>query len=126
MHLTTENIIKGRRTSPDTGVGSFGSEATSGSGGDTSEDGIGVFRRRGAGKCLGLDEDALLSGGDGTLASEELPIDGMGGTAKVDFSGMVSEGGTCVCTECRVVILTSISAGAIVGFAVSGALSMSL
>lgn len=120
-------MIKGRRTSPDTGVGSFGSEATSGSGGDTSEDGIGVFRRRGAGKCLGLDEDALLSGGDGTLASEALPINGMGGTAKVDFSGMVSEGGgTCVCTECRVVILTSISAGAIVGFAVSGALSMSL
>ena len=45
--MTTENMIKGRRTSPDTGVGRFSDEMASGSGDDTPEEESGVLRRRG-------------------------------------------------------------------------------
>ena len=38
-------------------------------------------------------------------------------------SGMVSDGETGICADCKVVALTSGSAGAMIGFAVSGPLS---
>ena len=49
-------MIKGRRTSPDTVVGSFGNEAVSTSGDDTPEEETVVPRRRGGGGGLSLDE----------------------------------------------------------------------
>ena len=107
-------MIKGRRTSPETGVGPLGEEMASGSGDDTPEEETGVLRRRGGGKGLSLDEAALLSGGGEGSASGDFPTDGCG-TAKVDVSGMASVGGR---SECTVVTLTSSSAGTMVGFAV--------
>jgi len=59
-------MIKGRRTSPDTGVGPFGDGVASISDDDDPpEDGIGLLRWRGGGIRLGLDEDTctLLSSG---------------------------------------------------------------
>jgi len=89
-------MIKGRRTSPDTGVGSFGNEVTSSSGDDDKR--IGVLRWRGGGMFLTLDKDAFPSDGDKRVAAAgELTIDEVGGgIVKVDVSGMVSDGGTCV------------------------------
>jgi len=43
--LTTENMIKGRGTSPDTGVGRFSDEMASDSGDDTPEEESGVLRK---------------------------------------------------------------------------------
>lgn len=121
-------MIKGRRTSPDTAVGSFGNEATSTSGDETlEEDTAVVLRRRGGGKCLILDEVELLSGGGERAVSGEDGIEETGsGTTEVYVSGMVSGGGGAgICAECKVVTLTSSSAGTMVGFAVSSPLSRS-
>ena len=117
-------MIKGRRTSPDTGVGvvSFG-KVTGISSDDTTGDEVGLLRWRGGGIVLSLDEDAFLSGDGERSASGVLSIDGIGGIA--DASGMVSDKETCVWEDRRVVGLTSGSAGKMVGFAVSGPLSMS-
>ena len=113
-------MIKGRRTSPDTGVGFFGTEVTSSSGvcefpgEETGE----VLRLRGGGIFLSLNEDVFLSGSGDGLACGEF----VSGTSKGGALGMVFGGGTCVCADCRAVELSSSSAGAI-GLAVSGPLS---
>ena len=63
LHLTTENTIKGRGTSPDMGVGPFDDEVTSSSGGsNTPGEETGVLRWRGGGMFLGLDEDVFPLG----------------------------------------------------------------
>jgi hypothetical protein len=114
-------MIKGRRTSPDTGVG-VGSFACISSD-DTTGDEIGLLRWRGGGIVLSLDEDAFLSGDGERSASGIVSIDGIGGIA--DASGMVSDRETCVWEDHKIVGLASSSAGKIVGFAVSGPLSRS-
>lgn len=112
-------MIKGKRTSPDTGVGRFGNDVASSSGGsNTPGEETGVLRWRGGGIFLSLDEDVFLSGSGERSACGEF---GVGGITKVGDSEMVSDGKTCA--DCRAVALTSGSAGAIVGFAVSGPLS---
>ena len=118
-------MIKGRRTSPDTGVGPFGNEVASSSGGsNTPGEETGVLRLRGGGIFLTLDEeDVFISGSDERSAWGEF---GVGGIIQVGgSSGMVSDGGTCICADCRAVALTSGSAGTMIGFAVSGPLSRS-
>lgn len=97
-------MIKGRRTSPDTVVGSFDNEATSTSGDDTPEEETVVPRRRGGGGGLSLDEDGLLSDGCEASASGEdgnSPVKEETGGGTVDISGMVtvSDGGAWICAE---------------------------
>ena len=113
-------MIKGRRTSPDTGVGFFGTEVTSSSGDCEfpGEETVEVLRLRGGGIFLSLDEDVFLSGNGDRLACGEF----VSGTTKGGASGMVFEGGTCICGDCRAVELSSDSAAGI-GLAVSGPLS---
>ena len=125
-------MIKGRRTSPDTGVGFFGTEVASSSGGE--ETGA-VLRLRGGGIVLIPDEDVFLLGGGERSACGEF-VSGMGDSGMVDEdifllgggersacgefvsgmgdSGMDSVGRTRICSG---------SAGATIGLAVSGPLS---
>ena len=111
-------MIKGRRTSPDTGVGPFGIDVVAGS--NAPGEVTGELRWRGGGIFLDLDEDVFPSGSDERSACGEI---GVGAIAVVCVSGMVSDGRTCICADCRAVALTSGSAGAVIGFAVSGPLS---
>lgn len=114
-------MIKGRRTSPDTGVGLFGNELASSSGGsNTPGEETGVLRWRGGGIFLSLDEDVFLSDSGERSACGEF---GVGVISKVGALEIVSDGGTCICADCRAVALPCGSAGAMVGFAVSGPLS---
>ena len=117
-------MIKGKRTSPDTGVGLFGNEVASGLGGsDTPGEETDVLIWRGGGIFLSLDEDVFLAGSGESSGCEEF---GVGGITKLGASEMISDGRTCICVaDCRVVALTSGSAGAVIGFAVSGPLSRS-
>ena len=113
-------MIKGRRTSPDTGVGPFGNgnEAVFCSGDSNApEEETGVLRGRGGGIFLTLDADVFLSS---RSACGEF---GVGGITEVGASRMVSDEGTGICADCGAVALISGSAGAMVGFGVSGPLS---
>lgn len=74
---------------------------------------------------MSLGEDILLSDCGKASVCRELTINGVGGITDIDVSGIVSDGGACVCVDCRVVGSTSGSAGTMVGFAVSGPLSRS-
>ena len=66
--MTTENMIRGRRTSPDTGVDLFGTEVTSSSRDGKFPEEV-LLRLRGGGIFFRLDEGAFLSDSDETLAS---------------------------------------------------------
>ena len=92
-------MIKGRRTSPDTGVGSFGGEVASNADDERPGEETGVLRWRGGGTLLSLDEDALLSDGGKGRASGELAIGSVGGTVEMDGSRTVVDGETCGCAD---------------------------
>ena len=120
-------MIKGRRTSPDTGVGFFGAEVVVSSSGDCifpgEETGVVALRLRGGGIILCLDGDVFLSGSGERSTCGEF----VSGITKGGTSGMVSDGGACVCVDCNVVAfvvaLASGSAGVMLGLAVPGPLS---
>lgn len=94
--MTTEKMIIGRRTSPDTGVGSFWEEDTSRRAGEDedasdTEGGLEPSRERGGGSDLTFDDDvfamAALSVTGGSVDDERIE----GGGEVLYASGMASE-----------------------------------